>query len=352
MMNGSTPLLEIRDLHVRFKIYEGELKVLNGVDLRIDEGEKVGLVGETGCGKTTTIKSVLRVLPMPPARIIKGEILYKGKDILKMRRAEIPSLRRGEISAIFQDPLTSLNPVFTIGQQLGDIIKFSLKNQGMKRVKRENIRLNAASLLKETGMPDPERILKSYPVQLSGGMRQRVCISEALRVNVNLLMADEPTTNLDVTIQDQILRRLDDLVEKRGTSILLITHSLGVVRNLTHRVYIMYAGNIIETAETRELFKNPLHPYTQGLLKTVPRLTGEGVSKGIPGRIPNYLDPPRGCRYHPRCDHRMPICKKDRPPLYVMERDRKTSSDPAISSGGRIKEDHRVACYLYRSRAE
>jgi peptide/nickel transport system ATP-binding protein len=339
MMNGPTPLLEIRDLHVRFKIYEGELQVLNGVDLRIGEGEKVGLVGEAGCGKTTTIKSVLRVLPTPPAKITQGQILYKGKDILKMRRSEIPSLRRGEISAIFQDPLTSLNPVFTIGQQLGDIIKYSLKNQGIKKVTREKMRFHAASLLKETGMPDPERILKSYPVQLSGGMRQRVCISEALRMNVNLLMADEPTTNLDVTIQDQILRRLDELVEKRGTSILLITHSLGVVRNLTHRVYIMYAGNIIEASETGELFRNPLHPYTRGLLKTVPRLTGEGVSKGIPGRIPNYLNPPMGCRYHPRCEQRMPVCMESRPPMYLMQDDRNA------------KADHRVACYLYRSPA-
>ena len=330
-MTVLNPLLEIKNLHVRFKVFEGELKVLNGMDLVIGEGEKVGLVGETGCGKTTTIKSVLRVLPIPPAMITAGEIIYRGRDILKMSRREIPSLRRGEMSAIFQDPLTSLNPVFTIGQQLEDIIRHSLRNQGMEKVSRRNIRSRAASLLSETGMPDPERILKSYPVQLSGGMRQRVCISEALRVNVRLLMADEPTTNLDVTIQDQILRRLDELVEKRGTSILLITHSLGVVKHLTHRVYIMYAGNIMETANTRELFLHPLHPYTQGLLKTVPKLTGKGISTGIPGRIPNYLDPPTGCRFHPRCEHAMSVCKEERPPFY---------------SGG---DGHKVACYLYRS---
>jgi peptide/nickel transport system ATP-binding protein len=329
-MPKDNPLLEIKNLHVRFRVFEGELRVLNGVDLIIYEGEKVGLVGETGCGKTTTIKSVLRVLPSPPAKITAGEIFYRGKDLLKMKRREIPALRRGEISAIFQDPSTSLNPVFTVGHQLQDIIKYSLKQQGYDHVSKKEIRLRAAALLKETGMPDQERILKSYPVQLSGGMRQRVCISEALRVTVKLLLADEPTTNLDVTIQDQILRRLDELVEKRETSILLITHSLGVVRNLTHRVYIMYAGNIVETAGTKDLFTNPLHPYTGGLLKTVPKLTGEGVSEGIRGRIPNYLNPPQGCRFHPRCDHAMPICEKEKPPWF--------------STG----DSHRVACFLYR----
>ncbi len=329
-MPEMNPLLEIKNLHVRFKIFEGELKVLNGVDMTIGEGEKVGLVGETGCGKTTTIKSVLRVLPSPPAKILGGEIFYRGKDILKMKRREIPGLRRGEISAIFQDPMTSLNPVFTVGHQLQDIIKHSLKEKGKEDLSKKKIRSRAAALLKETGMPDPERILLSYPIQLSGGMRQRVCISEALRVTVKLLMADEPTTNLDVTIQDQILRGLDELVVKRGTSILLVSHSLGVVRNLTQRLYIMYAGNIVETAGTKELFADPLHPYTQGLLKTVPKLTGEGISKGIRGRIPNYLNPPEGCRFHPRCDHTMPICKNEKPTFFS------------------VGESHKVACFLYK----
>ena len=328
-MHTKGPLLEIKDLSVRFKVFEGDLKVLNGVNLTINEGEKVGLVGETGCGKTTTIKSVLRVLPSPPARITGGEIFYRGRDILKLKKREIPSIRRGEISAIFQDPLTSLNPVFTIGHQLQEIIKHSLRQQGIEEISKKELKSRAASLLKETGMPDPERILKSYPIQLSGGMRQRVCISEALRVTVKLLLADEPTTNLDVTIQDQILRRLDELVEKSGTSILFITHSLGVVRHLTHRVYIMYAGNIVETAHTKELFSNPLHPYTRGLLKTVPKLTGEGVSEGIQGRIPNYLNPPEGCRFHPRCGDKMEICISRKPPLF--------------NQG----ENQMVACFLY-----
>jgi peptide/nickel transport system ATP-binding protein len=321
------PLLEIKNLHVHYKTFEGMLKVLNGVDLTIAEGEKVSLVGETGCGKTTTIKTILQVLPTPPARICGGQIIYRGKDILKMKSREIQALRKGEITAIFQDPLSALNPVFTVGYQLEDIIRHL--HAGGGRRSRKKIREQAVAVLRETGMPDAERILNNYPIQLSGGMRQRVCISEAFSTASRLLLADEPTTNLDVTIQDQILRRLDELVEKNRTSILLISHSLGVVKNVTDREYIMYAGNIVEEARTKDLFADPLHPYTKGLLKTVPKLTGEGISKGIRGRIPNYLNPPQGCRFHPRCDHTMPICRKERPPFY--------------SAG----DSHRVACFLY-----
>jgi peptide/nickel transport system ATP-binding protein len=323
------PLLIIKDLHVRYRIYAGMLNVLNGVELAISEGEKVSLVGETGCGKTTTIKSILQVLPKPTAEITSGEIIYRGKDILKMRPREIQALRRGEISAIFQDPLSALNPVFTVGYQLEDILRQLSRGKTRDQRSRKAIREQAVAVLRETGMPDPERILTNYPVQLSGGMRQRVCISEAFSSAARLLLADEPTTNLDVTIQDQILRRLDDLVEKKGTSILLISHSLGVVRNVTDRVCIMYAGNIVEEAGTKELFARPLHPYTQALLKTVPKLTGEGVSKGIPGRIPNYLDSPAGCRFHPRCSRALPVCRSTRPRLF------------------RVGDGHSVACFLY-----
>jgi len=325
-----TPLLEIKNLHVRFRVFEGELKVLNGVDMVISEGEKVGLVGETGCGKTTTVKSVLRVLPTPPARISAGEIVYRGKDILKMKPGVIQSLRRGEISAIFQDPLTALNPVFTVGHQLYDVVKYSSKDRDGKYLSREGIRARSIAVLKETGMPDSERILSNYPVQLSGGMRQRICISEALSVAARLLMADEPTTSLDVTIQDQVLRLLAKLVEEKNISIILITHTLGIVRELTDRVYVMYAGNIVETAKTEELFNNPLHPYTRGLMSAIPKLTGEGIAKGIKGRIPNYLNPPAGCRFHPRCEHKMSICSKERPSFF-------TTGD-----------NHRVACFLYQ----
>jgi peptide/nickel transport system ATP-binding protein len=323
------PLLQVRNLHVQFRTFDGTLKVLNGVEMTIDEGEKVSLVGETGCGKTTTIKSILQVLPKPPAEICAGEILYRGKDILTMRRREIQNLRKGEISAIFQDPLSALNPVFTVGYQLEDIVKQLRRGKSRTERSRRRIRQQIVAVLRETGMPDPERILTNYPIQLSGGMRQRVCISEAFSTAARLLLADEPTTNLDVTIQDQILRRLDELVEKTGTSFLLISHSLGVVRNMTDRVYIMYAGNIVEEAGTKELFAQPQHPYTKALLRTVPKLTGEGVSRGIPGRIPNYLNPPAGCRFHPRCDQAMPVCAERRPPFF------------------KTGDGHKVACFLW-----
>lgn len=322
-------LLDIRNLHVGFRVFEGHLRVLNGVCLDVKEGERVGLVGETGCGKTTTVKSILRVLPMPPARIGDGEINYNGRDILKMSRREMTALRRHEMTAIFQDPLQSLNPVFTIGTQLRDIVKDSAIGRG-RRLSRREVESRCLAALRETGMPDPERIMTNYPVQLSGGMRQRVCIAEALSTNANLMLADEPTTNLDVTIQDQILRKLDELVEEKGASVVMITHSMGVVRDLTERVNIMYAGSILETGATRALLENPKHPYTRGLMASVPKLTGEGVSEGIPGRIPSYLDPPSGCRFHPRCEYRMDVCKTESPPFFD------------------ITDVHRAACYLYR----
>ena len=330
MKINMAPLLDVKDLHVGFKIFEGFLSVLNGVELTLGEGERVGLVGETGCGKTTTVKSILRVLPMPPAKITEGEIFYRNKDVLKMKRREIQTLRRAELTAIFQDPLMSLNPVFTIGTQLRDIVKDSLEASGQRLTKKQ-ITTRCIDALKETGMPDPERIMSNYPIQLSGGRRQRVCIAEALSTTAQLLLADEPTTNLDVTIQDQILRKLDELVDEKNVTVVIITHSLGVVMDLTERVYIMYAGTMVEEGQTEVLFAEPLHPYSQGLLKSVPKLTGEGVSDGIPGRIPNYLAPPPGCRFEPRCEHAMPICREERPPAF------------------NVSDDRRVACFLYRS---
>ena len=324
-------LLEVNDLRVGYRIFEGTLNVLNGVRLSIDEGERVGLVGETGCGKTTTVKTILRVLPVPPAQVQGGEILYRGEDVLRMSARAARDLRRREVTAIFQDPLQALNPMFTVGTQLRDILKESRAGQDGGRLRRREIEKRCIAALQETGMPDPERIMTNYPSQLSGGMRQRICIAEALSREARLLLADEPTTNLDVTIQDQILRKLDELVDEKGTSVLMITHSMGVVRDLTQRLYIMYAGAMVETGKTKELLAQPRHPYTQGLMKSVPRLTGEGISDGIPGRIPNYLEPPSGCRFHPRCEHVMPVCKEAIPPFYAVDR------------------DHFAACYLYRS---
>jgi len=323
----SKPLLEIKNLHVWFKVFGGMLKVLDGVDLIVRPGEKIGLVGEMGCGKTTTVKSIMKLLPMPPAIIPEGEIIYKGKNILKMEIAELQKIRREEISMIFEDPTAALNPVFTIGQQLQDAIKFS----GSNNVKtKKYIKNRAIQALKEVSLPDPERILRYYPLQLSGGMRQRICISMALISSSELLIADEPGTSLDVTIKDQILRLLKELVEKRGSSIILISHALGLVRGMTDRVYIMYAGSIVETGKTKRLFANPLHPYSQGLLSAIPKLTGEGIGSGISGRIPEYIDPPIGCRFHPRCKYVMPICKEKKPPFF------------------KIEEDHEVKCFRFQ----
>lgn len=330
MTNAITPLLEIKDLTVNFAVYGGELRVLDGVNFRMYAGERIGLVGETGCGKTTTMKAVLRVLPMPPARIPRGEILFNSKDILKMRDTDLRLVRGQGISMIFQDPTAALNPVFTIGEQMQAVIQSNAQEDNLSISRQKSWEL-AVSALKDVALADPERLLKSYPIQLSGGMRQRVCIAMALSTNPEILIADEPGTSLDVTIQDQILRLLRDLVESRNMSVILITHTLGVVRELTNRVYVMYAGSIVETAETRKIFSRPLHPYTQGLIAAVPRLTGGGIASGIPGRIPDYRNPPTGCRFHPRCPHVMDICKREKPRLIEIE------------------QNHSVACFLYSS---
>ncbi len=330
-METKSPVLDIRDLRVNFKVYGGELKVLDGVNLKVDWGEKIGLVGETGCGKTTTMKSVLRILPMPPGKIVGGEVLFQGKDTLKMNATELQQVRGRGISMIFQDPTAALNPVFTIGEQIGAVVKFAKFRGHANRNQIENASLTA---LKETALADPERLLRSYPVQLSGGMRQRVCIAMALATEPELLIADEPGTSLDVTIQDQVLRLLHALVEKKGTSVILITHTLGIVREVTDRVYVMYAGRIVESAPTKQLFEDALFPYTKGLMQAVPRLSGGGVAEGIPGRIPNYLTPPTGCRFHPRCPYVMDICRKEKPPVF----------EPA--------EGRYVACFLYKDSRE
>lgn len=326
-MNEAMPLLEIKDLYVQFKVYGGKLRVLDGVDFYMRPGERVGLVGETGCGKTTTMKSILRVLPSPPAVFPHGEIFFEGKNIMRMKQEELSQVRGRGISMIFQDPTAALNPVFTIGEQFEAVIKHSIPRG--KSLAKNEIHQRAVNALLEVALADPERLLDSYPVQLSGGMRQRVCIGMALSTNPKLLIADEPGTSLDVTIQDQVLRLLHKLVEEHNTSIILITHTLGIVRETTNRVYVMYAGNMVETAPTEKLFKQPLHPYTQGLISTVPRLTGGGVARGIPGRIPDYRNPPAGCRFHPRCPHVMDICRLSKPPSYEVE------------------PGHSVACYLY-----
>ena len=320
-------LLEIRDLRVSYTVYKGTLKVLNGVEMRVGKGERVGLVGESGSGKTTTLKSILRILPYN-ARVESGRILYKGRDLLRADKSFLGEVRRREIAMIFQDPMAALNPVFKVKDQLYDIIKESARG----KLEKEEVEEIAYRLLKEVRLPDVERVLDSYPFQLSGGMRQRVVIAMALASARELLLADEPTTNLDVTIQDQILRLLADLTMKRNLSVILVSHALGMVRKMTDRTYVMYAGDIVEEGDSGEIFENPLHPYTQLLVETAPKITGRWNPKGIPGRVPDYLKPPTGCRFHTRCPFAEQICREKKPPMIPVE-------------GGK-----RVRCWLYYKR--
>ena len=319
-------LLNIKDLHVCYRVYGGYLKILNSVYLMVREGERVGLVGESGCGKTTLMKSIPQILPPGDFLITKGEIYYKGKDILKMNFSEIQRLRSREIAMTFQDPTAALNPVFTIGTQIGDVIKCSTALE--ENVHQEKIKTLSIKALKEVYLPDPERMLVNYPFQLSGGMKQRVCIAMSISSPRNLIIADEPGTSLDVTIQNQIMRLLNEIVKKKKTSLLLITHSLGVAKEMTDRIYVMYAGTIVETAPSNILFNNPVHPYTKGLLASVPKLSGGGISRGIPGRIPDYLNPPQGCRFQPRCEYSTSSCEEKPPQFFEVEK------------------GHLVACYL------
>jgi len=328
-------MLEIRDLHVYFRVYEGVSRVLDGVYLYVAKGERVGFAGETGCGKTVTMKAVMGMLKIPPAIIPHGEIFLDGRDVLKMSQRELLQIKGTEISMIFQDPMNALNPVFTIGEQLCDVIRFArrYRSSGVNLSKKE-VHDKAIAALGEVRLPDPKRIKNNYPLELSGGMRQRVLIAMALVNEPSFLIADEPGTALDVTIQAQILDLLSELVKNRRISVLLITHNLGVIQETTERVYIMYAGQVVETAPTAVLFKNPKHPYTQGLLASVPRLTGGKIAEGIPGTVPDYIDALSGCRFHPRCRHAMPICSLKKPPFIM------------------LKPDQYVACYLYTEKGD
>ena len=294
-------LLDIQDLSVWYKTYRGFAEVVDHINLYVGKGEKIGLVGESGCGKTTTLKMVMRTLDERGIKVGEGsKLLFGGEDILAMDAKALLDLRRRKISMISQSPMAALNPVFTIGQQMMDVLKYS--GQFDKHDKKGMLDA-ARKAIDSVMIPDPDRILNSYPHQLSGGMRQRICIATSLLTPRQLLIADEPGTALDVTVQGQIHKLLRRLVEEEKRSLIMITHSLGVVRELVDRIYVMYAGNIVENCDTAELFKNPLHPYTQGLLACVPRLTGGGISAGIYGYIPSYVNPPKGCRFFNRCPH-------------------------------------------------
>jgi len=317
------PLLEVQDLKLEYRVYEGMLKVVNGVNISLEKGEKVGIIGESACGKTSTVKSIMRLLASN-AEITEGQIRFGGEDVLAMSKSRITNLRRRNMAMIFQDPSAALNPVFTIRQQLYDIIRFSTTDH----LSREETHHRAVMFLKQAALPEPERILDSYPFQLSGGMKQRVNIAMALVSANELLIADEPGTSLDVTIEDQIMRLLKEIVEEKRISVILITHALGTVRNFVDRIYVMYAGMIVEEGPTEEVFNAPQHPYTQMLIKAVPKLTGGGVPEGILGQVPSYLTPPSGCRFVTRCPYRMEVCSRV-PQMY------------------RAGETQRAACFLF-----
>jgi peptide/nickel transport system ATP-binding protein len=334
-------LLNIEDLHLEFHTYDGIAKVLAGVNLKVNRGDVVGLVGETGCGKSITALSVPRLIPMPPGKITSGRVTFDGQDILSKTESEMEAFRAQHLGMIFQDPVTNLNPLFTIREQLVDAVLYQ-QNYGQKvpgrwkgfipsvRQMRKDAHDRAVELMQLTGIPDGDKRIYEYPHQFSGGMRQRVLIAMALAGEPDLLIADEPTTALDVTIQAQILRLIRSLVKQLGLTVLLITHNLGVVARTCERVAVMYSGRVIEESPVRELFRNPKHPYTQGLIQAVPKKeTGRGGLIGIPGMIPNLIDPPQGCRFHPRCDHAMDICHQQVPNTTI------------------IGEEHSTSCFLH-----
>ncbi|HHW15510.1 MAG TPA: ABC transporter ATP-binding protein, partial [Firmicutes bacterium] len=310
----SETLLKVTDLKTSFFTHVGEVKAVDGVSFEVGRGEAVALVGESGCGKSVTALSVMRLLSHP-GKIRGGSIEFEGRDLVNLPDNEMHKIRGNEISMVFQDPMTSLNPVLTIRQQLAETLILHQK------LSRREAGQRAVDLLRMVGIPSPERRVNQYPHQFSGGMRQRVMIAMALACNPKLLIADEPTTALDVTIQAQILELMKELKQKLGTSIILITHDLGVVAGLCSRVIVMYAGKIVEQGSLREIFYNPQHPYTWGLLKSVPRLHESEKKRLVPiiGQPPDLLKPPAGCAFNPRCEHAMGVCLKERPPFFAVD---------------------------------
>jgi len=306
-------LLAIRSLKTSFFAAGGEVRAVDGVDVTINEGETIGLVGESGCGKTVLALSIIRLVPDPPGRIVGGSISFKGTSLLELDQESMRKIRGNEISMIFQEPMTSLNPVFTIGDQIDEVIRL---HQGLDRRKA---REKTIEMLELVGIPDPEKRVKGYPHQLSGGMRQRVMIAMALACEPGLLIADEPTTALDVTIQAQILDLIESLKKRIGMSVLIITHDLGVIAGISQKVSVMYAGRIVEHAPVRDLFHSPLHPYTIGLLTSLPRLDERRVAgrrlPTIPGMVPDLRVMPKGCPFEPRCDRAQRHCTDEPPGL-------------------------------------
>ncbi len=319
-------LLKIHNLHTYFFTDEGVAKAVDGVDLELEEGGTLGVVGESGCGKSVTALSVMRLIPDPPGKITQGEIFFGGTNLLTLSEAEMRKIRGRSISMIFQEPMTSLNPVFQIGDQISEVLRL---HEGMSR---KDAWARSAEMLKMVGIPAPERRVYEYPHQLSGGMRQRAMIAMALACSPKLMIADEPTTALDVTIQAQILELMNHLKEEKGMSVILITHNLGVIAETAQRVAVMYAGRIVEYAGVKPIFASPKHPYTQGLLHSIPRLDQDQGRKkrleAIPGLVPSLLDLPKGCKFSNRCK-------------YVFDR---CGEEPSLTE---VAPGHLVRCWLY-----
>jgi peptide/nickel transport system ATP-binding protein/oligopeptide transport system ATP-binding protein len=310
-------LLEVKNLQTHFQTRAGVVRAVEGVSFHVGEGELLGLVGESGCGKSMTALSVMRLVGAP-GRIVGGEVWFDGRDLLKLSESEMRAIRGDDIAMIFQDPMTSLNPVYTVGEQIAEALRLH-RNLGRKAARE-----GAVEAMREVAIPDPGRRADDYPHQLSGGMRQRVMIAMALACDPKLLIADEPTTALDVTIQAQILELIDELRRTRNLGVLLITHDLGVVAEVADRVAVMYTGRVVEASPVGELFARPRHPYTEGLLRSVPKLTEVGVKKAerlqtIEGTVPKPTNLPPGCHFAPRCPHRMPRCTEGDIPLYQLE---------------------------------
>ncbi len=307
-------LLQIKDLRTHFFTEEGVVKAVNGVSYDVEEGETLGLVGESGCGKSVSALSILRLIPNPPGKIVGGEILFDGQDLLKLDEDEIRHIRGNKIAMVFQEPMTSLNPVLTIGRQLTEAIELHLKYD------KEKARARAIELLEMVGIPEAPTRLNDYPHKFSGGMRQRVMIAMALSCNPKLLLADEPTTALDVTIQAQILEIMARLSKEFGTAVIIITHNLGVVARYADRINVMYAGKVVERGSSLEIFHNPRHPYTVGLLKSVPRLDQSRKEKlePIEGSPPDLTNLPKGCSFYPRCRWHVDKCLEEIPPLALV----------------------------------
>ncbi len=316
-------LLEVRGLKTHFLGNKGEIAAVDGVDFAVKKGETLCIVGESGCGKSVTSMSILKLLP-PEGKIVEGNIFFKGNDLVKMSESNMTAIRGNEISMIFQEPMTSLNPVYTVGKQIGEAIRLH------QHLDKKQTREKVIEMLKLVGIPAPEKRVDEYPHELSGGMRQRVMIAMALSCNPELLIADEPTTALDVTIQAQILELLKEIKNRLNTSIIMITHDLGVVAEVADYVLVMYAGEVVEYCDVKTLYKKPLHPYTQGLLNSLPKIeeTKEMLNI-IEGTVPSLYDMPSGCKFWPRCPYAQDVCKKERPKLYE-------------------KDNHKVKCFLYR----